>query len=88
MYIPEHPGYFVRAYYIFLSAVDASREMKAIGMSSSQCLVSGPLTVAMTHGKVMQATPSCRALGSGSDLKAGVGCAQSIWQWQHVCIPR
>ena len=56
--------------------------------ASSQCLVTGPLTVARTHRKVVQAAPSCRALGSGSDPQAGVGSAQSIWQWQQqgVCI--
>ena len=71
-------------------AVHASREMEAMGRASSQCLVAGPLTVARTHRKVVQATPSCRALGSGSDLQAGVGGTWSFWQWhwQGVCIPR
>ena len=32
-----------------------------------------PLTVARILGKMAQAAPSCRALGSDSDLQAGVG---------------
>ena len=60
------------------------------GRASSQFLVAGLLTVARTHGKVAQADPSCRALGSGSDPQAGVGSAQSIWQWQwhSMCLLR
>ena len=60
-----------------------------MGMASSQCLFAGPLTVARTHGQVMQGAISCRALGSDSD-SAGVGIAQSIWQWQQQgrCVPR
>lgn len=45
------PGYFVRAYYLFLGCLCASREMETMGRASSQCLVVGPLTVAMIHGK-------------------------------------
>ena len=41
-----------------------SREREAMGRASSQCLVTGHLTVARTRRKVAQATPSCRALGS------------------------
>ena len=39
--------------------------------------------------EVAQAAPSFRALGQGSDSQAGVGGAQSIWQWQQqgVFIP-
>ena len=68
----------------------ASREVEAMGRASSQCLVAGPLTVARTCVKVAQAAPSCSALGSDSDPQAGVGSAQSIWQWQPkvVCLPR
>ena len=61
-----------------------------MGRASSQCLVSGPLTVARRSGKVAQAIPNCRALGSGCDSQACLGGAQSIWQWQQqaVCVPR
>ena len=66
----------------------ASREMEAIGRNSS--VVAGPFTVSRTHGKVVQAAPSCRALGSGSDPQAGVDDTWSVWQWQQqgVCVPR
>lgn len=43
------------------------------GRASSQCLDVGPLTVARTHGEVMQAAPGSQALGSGSVPQAGVG---------------
>ena len=56
----------------------ASRDMEAMSKASSKCLVAGPLTVARTHGKVVQAAPSCRSLGGDSD-QAGVGGAWSIW---------
>ena len=56
----------------------ASREMEGVGRASTQCLVAGSLTVTRTHGKVAQAAPSCRALGSGSDPQVGVGSARSI----------
>ena len=64
-------------------------EMEAMGRARSPCLVVGPLTVARTHGRVAQASPSCRALGRGSD-KAGEVGTWSIWQWQQQvkCIPR
>ena len=83
------PGYFVRASFLFQGAVRASMEMEAMGRASSQCLVAGPLTVARTCRKMVQAVPSCRALGSDSD-QAGVGNAWSIWQWQQQgrCVPR
>ena len=70
-------------------AVCASREMEARGRASSQCLVAGPLTVARTSGKVAQAAPSCRALGSGDAPQAGSGGMQSMWQGQQqgVCVP-
>ena len=55
-----------------------------MGRASSQCLVARPLTVSRSCGKVVQAAPSCRALGSDSD-QAGVGYSQSIWQWQQQC---
>ena len=44
--------------------------------------------MARTHGEVGKAAIGCRALGSVSDPLAGVGSAQSIWQWQQqrVCI--
>ena len=61
-----------------------SREKEAMGRASSQCLVAGLLTVAMTCRKVAQAIPSCRALGSGNDPLADLDSAQSIWQWQGV----
>ena len=41
-------------------------------------LVAGLLTVTRTLGKMAQASPSCRALGSGSDCQSGLGGAQSI----------
>ena len=68
----------------------ASREMDAIDRASSQCLVMGLLTVVRTSGEVALAAPCCRALGSSSDPQAGVGRAQSIWQWQQqgMHIPR
>ena len=53
-----------------------------MGRASSQCLVAGFLTVARTCRKVVQATPSCRALGSGNESQADLGSAQSICQWQ------
>ena len=48
--------------------------------ASSQCLVAGPLTVVRTYGKVAQAAPSFRVMGSGSDPQAGVGSTQSIYR--------
>ena len=38
-----------------------------MGRASSQCLDAGLLTVARTCRMVAQATPSCRALGSGNE---------------------
>ena len=62
-------------------------EMEAMGRASSQCLVAAPLTVARTQGKVVLAAPSCRALGSGSDLQSGVGCTWSIGSGNgRVCV--
>ena len=57
--------------------------------ASSQCLVTGPLTMSRTCGKVVQGVSSCRALGSDSD-QACVGSGQSIWQLQQQgrCVPR
>ena len=52
-----------------------------MGRASEQCLVAGTLTVARTCGKLAQAAPSCKALGSGSDPQAGVSGTWSIWQW-------
>ena len=67
-----------------------SKEREAVGRACSHCLVAGPLTVVRTCGEMAQAAPGCRALGSGSDPQAGVGSAQSLWQWQQQgsCIPR
>ena len=61
-----------------------------MGRVSSQCLLAGPFSVARTCRKVVQAAPSCRALGSDSDAQAGVGSTWRIWQGpqQGVCIPR
>ena len=53
-----------------------------MGRASSQCLVVGLLTVARTCRKMVQDTPSCKALGSGNELQADLDRAQSIWQWQ------
>ena len=68
----------------------ASREMEAMGRASIQCVVAGPLAVARIRSKVVQAAPSCRALGSCSDTQTDVGSAQSVWQWQWQggCVPR
>ena len=38
-----------------------------MGRASSQCLVAGLLIAARTCRKVMQATPSCRALGCSNE---------------------
>ena len=48
---------------------------KAMSRASSQCLIAGLLTIARTCRKVVQATPSCRALGSGDELQADLGGA-------------
>ena len=60
---------------------------EAMSRASSQVLVAGPLTVARTHRKVVQAAPGCRALESESGLQAGVSSAQNVCQWQQqgVC---
>ena len=60
--------------------VVATREMEATGRASSQCLVTGPLTMARIHTVVTHATPGCRTLGNGSDPQAGIGGTQSVWQ--------
>ena len=57
-----------------------------MGRASSQCLSPGLLTVARTWRKVVQATPSCRALGSVNEPQADLGSARSIWQWQWQCV--
>ena len=44
-----------------------SREKEVMGRADSQCLVDGLLTEARTFMKVVQATPSCRALGSDNE---------------------
>ena len=44
-----------------------------MSQGSSQCLVSGLLIVERTYGKVTQATPSCRVLGSGTKPQADLG---------------
>ena len=66
------------------------RENEAKGRASSECLVAGLLTVARTCRKVAQATPSCRALGSGNEAQANWDGAQNIWQWwlQGVWVSR
>ena len=57
--------------------------------ASSQYLVAGPMTVANTRGKVAQAAPSYRALGSGSETQADMWCLKHLeWQQQGMCIPR
>ena len=65
-------------------AEHVSREKEAMDRTSSQCLVAGFLTVARTFRKVAQATPSCRALGSGRFTRcpehlvvAAAGCVSS-----------
>ena len=44
-----------------------SREKEVMDSADSQCLVDGLLTEASTFMKVVQATPSCRALGSDNE---------------------
>lgn len=66
----------------------ASSEMETMDRASIQCLVSGYLAVAKTHGKVAYAAPICRSLESGNELQAVLGGAWRIWQWQGLCIPR
>ena len=55
-----------------------------MGRASSQCLVAGLLTVARTHWKVVQATPSCRVLGSGNEPQADLGMCGITWSGR-VC---
>ena len=57
------------------------QEKEAMGRAGSQCLVAGLLTVARTHQKAAQATPSCRALGSGNEFQADLSHVRSIWLW-------
>ena len=61
-----------------------------MGRASSQCLVSGPLTVARNCMEVAQAASGCRTLESGRDHQVGVGSTQDVWQWQQqgMCVPR
>ena len=89
-------------YYLFLGVIRllsplecaecVSREKEAMGMASSQCLVAGLLRVARTCRKVVQATPSCRTLGSGNEPYTDLDGAWNIWQWQwqwlDVWVPR
>ena len=54
-----------------------------MGRASSQCLVIGLSIAARTCRKVAQATPSCRALGSGNEprqiykVPRAFGCGSS-----------
>ena len=79
----------MRAYFLFLGSCVCSQGDGGNGRASSSCLVARLLTVAGTQGKVAQAAPSYRVLGSDSD-QGGIGGTQSIWQWQQQggCIPR
>jgi len=55
-------GYYSQeAQYLF-------REKEAMGVANSQCLVIGLSKAARTWSKMAQASPSCRALGSGNEL--------------------
>ena len=54
-------GYSQDARYVF-------KEKEAVGRASSQCLIVGLSIAARTCRKVVQTTPSCRALGSGDEL--------------------
>ena len=56
------------------------REKEAMRRASSQCLVAGLSIAARTCRKVVQATPSRRALGSGNELEADLQDDQSIWE--------
>ena len=51
-----------------------------MGRASSQCLVVGLSTAARTYKKVVEATPSCRALGGGNELQANLQGDQRIWK--------
>ena len=57
-----------------------------MGRASSHCLVAGLLIVARKCRKVMQATPSCRAVGSGNEPQADFDGAWCIWQWQWLGV--
>ena len=61
-----------------------------MAQARSQCMVTGPFTVAKTCREVAQAAPGCKAMSSGSDPQAGLCSTQSLWQWQQQgrCIPR
>lgn len=52
----------------------------------SQGLVAGLLRVASTYRKVVQATPSSRALGSGNEPLSDLDTSWSIWQWLQQCV--
>ena len=58
------------------------------GLISSALLlvVSSALSVARTRKKVVQAAPSCWALGNESDLQAGVGSAESLTVAATGCV--
>ena len=63
-----------------------------MGRTSSQCLVSGLLTVARTCRKVTQGSPSCRTLGSANDPQAVAGfvCSQGSEnknRWCSITVP-
>jgi len=54
-----------------------------MGRASSQCLAAWLLVASRTCRKAAQATPTCRALGSGYEPQADLGSAWGIWQWQQ-----
>ena len=56
----------------------SSKEVDEMGRTCSQCLVAGHLTLVRTPWEVVQATPSCRALGSNSDSQVSVDSTQSL----------
>ena len=60
-------SFFIVSRLLSQGAECVSREKEAIGRAGGQCLFAGLLTAERTCRKVMQATPSCRALGSGID---------------------
>ena len=66
-----------------VGSVCASRDMEAMGRACSQCLVAGFLTVTRTHGELVQAAPSCRALRSGSDPQGCLGRVGRFWKQQQ-----
>ena len=86
----KHPWVFCEGLLFIFRVLCSSRLTQAMGRASSQCQDAGPSTVAKTQGKVAQAAPSCRVLGSDSNHQSGVGSTWNVWLWQQQggYIPR